>query len=696
MPPSYPCPGCICEYMEDNSPQIAIVLEENGGKLRLLLPGRREVKLSMNRLLPWLGPVYTAVSSKEEMLRILGEHKTARERKTQDVRVLDLWELAQGEVPQAQANWFAELVEDSPDADAIAAYGRALLVCKTHFRFQPPEFLVYDEKTVSKRLEEQKAREEKEAIASQGSTFLRLLWDVASKKRALPGKDSDAFPPAPLADRIKRLLMARVVNPESQEDEALWRLLGKGLPDVPHVPLQLLMAWGMLPFHYNFWLDRADYARGDDWWQDFADEVKTQAKAVSRDCSLPFSELPFISIDGDSTQDIDDAFHIERRDNSLRLTLAFACPALDWPFGGSLDKAVSHRATSIYLPEGDLHMLPECLGTDAFSLLEGRTRPALCLRADIAENGEVTNCEPFLANVRLAANLRYGAVQELIDAGGPVADNPASSFAGQILLASNFAQKREQLRVARGAVVMLRQEPEISLEEGENGISVMLEPEKPIHDAQKLVSEMMILGSACLADWAFEHGVPLLHRTQNVALPKEYAGVWNRPEDLARIMRSLIPSCLEVAPRPHAALGLDRYAQVTSPLRRYPDLINEAQILSWLQNGAPKFDETSLAEILDAILPALDAAGMAQKNRPRYWKLLYLRQQGDKVWHKGVITEENEIFVNITLPVENLYARGRRNLFDERATPGMAVRVRLGKVNPLANEVQIMEAVADD
>ena len=53
---------------------------------------------------------------------------------------------------------------------------------------------------------------------------------------------------------------------------------------------------------------------------------------------------------------------------------------------------------------------------------------------------------------------------------------------------------------------------------------------------------------------------------------------------------------------------------------------------------------------------------------------------------------ENDAFVNVSLPEQGLFVRGRRQLFDERACPGMEVVVRLGKINPLWNEVQIMDA----
>ena len=57
----YPSAGCIVEYLEGNAVQIALVTEESGGKLRLLLPNRRETRLTTSRLLPWAGPALGSV-----------------------------------------------------------------------------------------------------------------------------------------------------------------------------------------------------------------------------------------------------------------------------------------------------------------------------------------------------------------------------------------------------------------------------------------------------------------------------------------------------------------------------------------------------------------------------------------------------------------------------------------------------------
>lgn len=716
----YPAPGCIVEYMEGNAAQIALVTEEAGGRLRLLLPNRRETRLNAARLLPWLGPLHSAGLSREEAVRLLESHRKTREEQAAAVPLMEVWELAQGEVHAAPAHWFAELFVSGPDADAVAAYGRALLACKSHFRFQPPDFQVFPADMVEKRLAEQKNQEEREALIAGGAAFFRMLWDVACKKRALPprhetgGENAAEWPAPDIAARLKDLLLARMSDPESQEHEALWRMLAKGLPDVPHLPLQLLVAWGELPPHYNFWLDRADYAPGDAWWQPHAEEVNAllraaaeacaspQGLAASSDVKLPVCDLPFISIDSASTRDVDDAFYLEADGAGYRLTLALACPALFWPFGGLLDKAVLHRGTSIYLPEGNCHMLPEILGTKAFSLLAGEPRPALCVCVRVDGEGQLGACEIFTARTRLAANLTYKDSQAVLDARQADAEahalsrNPAAPYAALLHLGLALARTRQKARIAAGAVIMDRPDPIIRLRNEGAEISVDIEPDVPAPDAQMLVAEMMILASAAVARWAHERALPMLHRVQDVALPREYAGVWTAPQDMARIMRALTPSSLEIQARPHAALGLARYAPVTSPLRRYPDLVNEAQVVHFLRTGTLFRDEAALADLLAALSPVLEAAGQVQRFRPRYWKLLHFRQKGDKVWWPGVITEENDNFVSVSLPEQGMFVRGKRRLFDERACPGMAVAVRIGKVHPLYNEIQIMEATTVD
>ena len=684
-------PGCVVEYLEGNAVQIALVTEEAGGRVRLFLPNRREARLQQTRLLPWLGPQLAANMGKEEAVKALEAHKARREELAAAVPALEVWDLAQGEVDIAPAQWFAELFVSEPDVDQIAAYGRALLQCKTHFRFQPPDFQIYTAEDVERRMGEKKVREEREAMISGGAQFFRTLWEAAGRRALADLKD---MPAEPVATRLRELLLTLVANPDDADAAPLWQMLTKGLPDVPHLPLQLLMAWGVLPPHHNFWLNRAGYDAGDDWWQ--AEQEQVKALATPDLGALPACEIPFVSIDSPTTRDIDDSFFVEKTADGYVLTLALACPALFWPFGSALDRLVLHRGTSIYLPEGTLHMLPGTLGVDGYSLLAGQERPALVVRMPISGEGNLGDCDISLARVRLAANLNYGDCEDVLEARA-CEDNPALPFAEQLRLADALAVLRRDARIRDGAVIMERPDQDIELSGEGWDTKVDVQP-TPAHDrANLLVAEGMIAASAAVALWAASREIPMLHRTQDVALPPEYAGIWRTPHDMTRIMRALAPSALEVQARPHAALALPDYTPVTSPLRRYPDLVNEAQILAFLANDAPRWSREQLEQLLlQNLNPALEAAGQVQRFRPRYWKLLFFRQQGDKKWWPATITEENEHTVSVSLTDQGLFVRGKRRFFDERAYPGMAVQVRIGKVYPLLNEIQVLEAISEE
>lgn len=683
----YPGAGCVVEFMQGNAPQIAWVLEEQNGRLRLLLPNRRETALQAARILPWPGPAYDKNCSRDAALDILERHRSRRE--VAAVDPLELWELAQGEVEQAPAEWFAELALSEPDMDAVAACGHALLQAKSHFKFNPPNFEVYPESVVAARLAEQEAARKREELVGKGSVFIRLLWDIHQKKsKASPAEAADALEPE-VRERLRRTILSRIADPETSEDESLWKLIAKGLPDEPFMPLYLAQAWGLVPPHHNYWMDRAGYAPGDGWSGEHKEAVDALLRQAEEDgkAEPTFPDRPIISIDAPTTRDVDDAFFIEARpEGGWNVTVALACPAFRWPFGETLDKAVFSRATSIYLPEATHHMLPETLGTGAYSLLAGRTRPSLLVDCTIGGDGIVTACEPRLGFAKLAANLCYEDCEAALDGG----ENAASPYLEQLRQAHALAEAHQQRRIEKGAVIIERPDQIIRLEgEGEN-VTVFLEEDAPAPKAHLLVSELMVLTNAALARWAAEHGVALLHRTQDVALPKEYAGIWKSPVDVARVVRAMAPAVLETSPRPHAGLGEAAYAPSTSPLRRYPDLINETQIIAFLRDGKPRWSKEELDALLPLLNAHLDAAGQVQRFRPRYWKLLYFRQQGDR-WWPAVITDENDAFVTVNLPKEQMVVRARRQFFGERTHPGQELEIRLGKVHPLHNEFQLVE-----
>ncbi|SBW02689.1 Ribonuclease II [uncultured delta proteobacterium] len=697
---AFPTPGCLVECMQGNKPVLYWVLESGNDTVRILALGGKESKLAVSRLLPWYGPVFPADKTREAIGKILEEHARRREDAANGINILEIWDLAQGEVPHASAFWLAELAWENPDIDQVAAMGHAALACKTHFKFSPPDFEIYDAATVEKKTAEQDAMREREALASIGGEFFRNLWAVTDRKRT--PLTAEEFPAAEHTVVFERLLRDRLADPETQNDAETWKLLTKSLPDDPHLPLLLAVAWGLVPEHHNFWLDRAGYEPDEAWTVPLADEVATlRASVAAASDAEPETAsgpggAPFISIDPASTADFDDAFSLAKNeDGTFSLSLAFACPARFWPFGGALDKAVCRRASSLYLPESDLHMMPQEL-VIAFSLLENERRPVGLLEMTLSAGGELLSLAPRLAWVTVAANLTLPGCQAVMD--GPNATVPvtarqitaAAPYAAMLGHGLELARILQERRVAAGAVITERPDPDVTLEheDGKTTVSVCHAPSTP--SAQMVVGEFMILANNAWASWAAERGIPLIFRTQDVTLPKEFSGIWTEPEDIARIVKHLPPSSLELDHRPHTGLGVAIYAPLTSSIRRYTDLVNTAQIATYLQTGAPRLDRQQLASLQPAMSSFAEMTGRIQRYRPRYWKLLFYKQMGDRMWWDAVVVEENDAFAVLWLPLTQIAVRARRKTMGEKVYPGERVKVRIGKVDPLRNEIRVM------
>ena len=707
----YPGPGCVVEFMQGNSPMQALVLEEQNGRLRVYGSNRRESSMTASRLLPWSGPSMGPGLSRQRMDEILEERKKRRAAIASEISPLEVWELTQGEVEKTSAEWMAGLLWEYPDIDQEAALGHMLLTAKTHFRFSPPDFEIFPKTVVETRLLEAENARARDAFAVTGAHFFQRLWDVYCRKR--PPLVPSEMPEPELAEKLKSLIFEFLADPDAAENAAVWKLLVKGLPEFPHLPLSLAVAWGLVPEHYNFWLDRIGFDRGEAWadaWRDERAAIRKKAEdsinrllesSASGASPADQTACPFVSVDPVTAMDRDDAFFVESNSaGGFTARVALACPSAVWPFGGSLDKAILRRGASLYLPEGDEHMLPGDIGRSLFSLDADTLRPSLVLSMRLSADGELLETSPALSLVRIRANLDLESCETVLhdyELGGSAvtpAGSPlerAKAHSPMLATAFDLARLLQARRIAAGAVITERPDPEIRLSDRAEDVLVSIVDTPPSYRAHLVVGELMVLANSALAAWAGERDIPLLYRTQDVALPREFAGVWTEPHDISRVVRVLPPASLENTPRRHAGLGLAVYAPLTSPLRRYVDLLNQGQVVSFLQDNCPRLPAEAMSALLPMVSARQNAAAQVQRFRPRYWKLLFFRQQGDKRWWDAVVSEENEAFVTIALPWAQLVVRGRRRQFDEKTYAGMRLQVRLGKIHPLLNEIQVLE-----
>ncbi len=668
-------PGQVVEYLHNNQPVTAWVQEVQSTRVRILNINQRELKLPGSRVLPWKGPAYSMELSRQEVLELLKQHQQKRVQLQEELDVHEVWSMTQGEIHQASVYWLAGLVWEQADHDRIAALGRVLLQAKAYFKFIPPDFEIYPAEVVEKKLEEQHKAREKERLISSGKEFLTSLYSHAFRSGPAPQ------PPDPeLARKLKELLVRRVKYPDDSHTQDLWAKLTAGLPQEVHLPFLLARAWGIYPDHYNYLLDQAEYVWGDEWAEEYSRDIESIKDELSRSTGDPGLE-DLISIDSASTKDIDDAFLVREHEQGFFISIALAAPGLFWPFGSELDRAVANRSTSLYLPEGKSDMLPRELAENLFSLNQNQVRPALVLHMELDSTGEIKKFEPGLDRVLVRANRTYGDVEE------ELAGNSESSLKCAYTLASILRKKR----LEQGAVVIDQSDPVIMLTSTQEGIQVHLEEDESCPGAQLIVSELMLLCNTAFAGWARDRKLPLLYRTQDIALPRDFSGVWSRPEDIYRIIRSLGATLTETAPRPHRSIGVSAYASVTSPLRRYVDLVNQAQIAAVLRDINPPFDR----EGLEAMLPELNArtgiVGRIQKFRPRYWKLLHFKQRGKSATWTGVVVD-NSGHVVLCLPGEQILVRAGHETFGGKTRIGQVFRLRLGKVDPLSNEIHVLEA----
>ncbi|MGE4556984.1 MAG: ribonuclease catalytic domain-containing protein [Desulfovibrionaceae bacterium] len=678
-----PRPGALVEFLHGDRCQAAWVLDDQSSRLRLFTATGREIKLPLNRVLPWTGPVYDTQAGRTEMEQRLQEHTARREQLAGEIDILEIWELSQDDVNKAAVDFFAELIWEAPDTDQIAALGRAMLEAKTHFKFQPPMFEVNSRELVEKKTIELEAQRRREQATQAGREAFKALWSAhCSKSKA---NLENIRPEAAAA--LRDVLFALLKNPGDTEAAAIFNEAKKGLPDHPCLALILARAWGVVDEHYDPLPAQIGYDLGDCWAARFEDDVQAvretfdQRKEEALASKAPLT-AGLVSIDAATTEDRDDAIAVERLpDGGYRALVALSRPTMGWRFGSALDAEIMSRSTSLYLPESVTHMLPEAVGVNLFSLAEGLPRPILLLDMRIGDAGDLQSVTPRLEWAAIERNMTYEQAERAI------AEDPASMLAQ----AHALAELLRKHRIAHGAVIIDRPDPDISLERAEDGVKVRidLKPEYPA--AALAVSEFMVLANQAAARWGKEHGVPLIHRTQDIHLPDGLAGVWSHPVDIYQVVRHLAPPVAEVEPKPHASVGVDAYSPVSSPLRRYVDFLNMAQIESFLESGQPRLDKESLAGLLPQINARSQEVSQIQRFRPRYWKLLHLRQNLD-AQHKAVLVDDSQTFCSFALPQLQIYVRAPKDLLGDKTRLGEERLLRFNRVDPLLNDMRVCEA----
>ncbi|NJL36332.1 MAG: VacB/RNase II family 3'-5' exoribonuclease [Leptolyngbyaceae cyanobacterium SM1_4_3] len=405
---------------------------------------------------------------------------------------------------------------------------------------------------------------------------------------------------------------------------ALEVLTALGRSETTQAAFQLLVDLGLWSPHENLFLRRSQIPT------QFSSRVLEMAQRRLADPPsdldpnrLDLTHLKVYTIDDESTREIDDGLSVEVLESGQqRLWIHIADPTRWIAPEDELDLEARRRCTTLYLPTGMIPMFPQDLATGPMSLTQGRICTALSFGVVLDSEGAIADYSIHASQVKPTYRLTYEDVDEILELG--VQAEPELEFLAQ------SAKRRQTWRQSQGAITIHMPESSIKVQDDEITIDVL---DNSI--ARQLVAEMMILAGEVAGRYGREHGLPLPYRGQTQPeLPSEEelmllpAG----PVRYCAIRRCMPRSEMSIMPLRHASLGLDNYTQVTSPIRRYTDLLAHFQIKAHLRGDALPFPAETMKELMLAVSTAAYEATLVERQTNRYWGLEYLRRHPKEVW----------------------------------------------------------------
>lgn len=346
----------------------------------------------------------------------------------------------------------------------------------------------------------------------------------------------------------------------------------------------------------------------DDW------QLKDDEALVRED----LTHIPFVTIDGASTKDMDDALYAKQLESGdFELTIAIADPTAYITPEDFMDKVARERGYTIYLPGRNIPMLPRDLADELCSLIEQQERPTLCCSVTVSKDGVISDdIRFFAANMKSHARLVYDHVSDYLEQGQSDEWAPSDAIAQVVKDLHQFAQARSAWREKYAVVFPDRPDYRFELSEDNDVVAIHADLRRT---ANRLVEEAMITANICagkVLQQQFNLGVfnthagikadkmaDVLEMLVEHGLTEQTAETLATVEGFAQLRRSLAnqetnyldnrirkyQSYSEVGnqPLPHFAMGLDVYATWTSPIRKYGDMINHRLLKAHILGKEP-------------------------------------------------------------------------------------------------------------
>jgi exoribonuclease-2 len=599
--------GNIVEFIDRQKILCAVVQEVKNQRLKLLTENDREVNLSSNRLSHKSRMILDLSLGRIKTIDALKGIAYRRKQLTQQVNIRELWEILNSEQEWIDLATMTEFCfSNQATSDHESAIVRAFFQNRLYFKFDQDRFFPIPEEQVERNIAQELEAARKAQRIESGALWVRtqLQQDRRPQLSALSEDESACL------DILKSCYLLDKGSPHYVEGKEI--MARAGIDDRERL-FSLFVDYGLFDPNENIELYRQEIPL------DFSPEVLSHAADIAGACALPqdfsgrkdLTHLPLMTIDGQSTLDYDDAISFEDFGDSCCLGVHIVDVGHFVKKDDPIDREARFRASSIYMPDRKISMLPPNLAEGCCSLKAGELRPAISMMIRLSRTWEILDYEIIPSLIRVQRQLTYYDVNTVADT--------SLEIASLCEIAAKFRQKR----LSDGAVQITL--PDINVwisDSGEIGVN-RINRESP---GRMMVAEIMIMANWLMAKFLSAHGVPAVFRAQPGPRDRLYKGCdgtlfqnYMQRRLLSRFM------LLNQAER-HSGLGVDAYVTATSPIRKYYDLVTQRQIRSVFGQEVP-YSTQEIDQIIQRLQEPMLKVSRMQYQRNRYWILKYLESR---------------------------------------------------------------------
>src|SRR5690606_32129672 len=320
-----------------------------------------------------------------------------------------------------------------------------------------------------------------------------------------------------------------------------------------------------------------------------------------------------VTIDGADAKDLDDAVQVVKyEDGTYKLGVHIADVSHYVTEGSAIDREAYDRATSIYLTDRVIPMIPHRLSNGICSLNPQVDRLTLSCEMIFNDQGEVLSHEIFQSVIKTSARMTYTDVYEILEQDNQELKEKYSELVPMFELMKELAEVLRTKRMRRGAIDFDFKESKVLVDENGYPVDVVVR-ERTV--AERLIEEFMLAANETVAEHFHHMNVPAIYRIHEDPKPEKLqrffefvtnfgivvkgsgtqihpkalqeivesiAGTPEEPVISTMMLRSMQQAKYSNESLGHFGLSTEFYTHFTSPIRRYPDLVVHRLIRTYL------------------------------------------------------------------------------------------------------------------